>query len=87
MIEIAIPYIFHDDDWQGGRNYFANLIRAVRLVAGDRVNLTLVTGHKTRTRGGRPSLTTGCGSIRRRGRGGGGGHAGRCPRPSRTCAS
>lgn len=49
MIEIAIPYIFHDDDWQGGRNYFANLIRAVRLVAGDRVNLTLVTGQKTRT--------------------------------------
>ncbi len=49
MIEIAIPYIFHDDDWQGGRNYFANLIRAVLLVARDRVNLTLVTGHKTRT--------------------------------------
>ena len=49
MIQVAIPYIFNDDDWQGGRNYFANLIRAIRLVAADRIELTLVTGHSIRT--------------------------------------
>ncbi len=46
MIQVAIPYIFNDDDWLGGRNYFANLIRAIRLVAADRIKVTLVTGRK-----------------------------------------
>lgn len=49
MIQVAIPYIFNDDDWLGGRNYFANLIRAIRLVAADRVELNLVTGRRIRT--------------------------------------
>jgi glycosyltransferase involved in cell wall biosynthesis len=49
MIKIAIPYAFHDEDWLGGRNYFANLIRAIQLVASDRIELTLVTGRDTRT--------------------------------------
>jgi hypothetical protein len=49
MLRVAIPYIFNDEDWLGGRNYFANLIRAIRLVAADRVELTLVTGRRIRT--------------------------------------
>ncbi len=49
MLRVAIPYIFNDEDWLGGRNYFANLIRAIRLVASDRIELTLVTGRRIRT--------------------------------------
>ena len=49
MIQVAIPYIFNDEDWLGGRNYFANLIRAIRLVAADRIELTLVTGRSNHT--------------------------------------
>lgn len=49
MLQVAIPYIFNDEDWLGGRNYFANLIRAIRLVASDQIDLTLVTGRKTQT--------------------------------------
>ena len=49
MIRVAIPYIFNDEDWLGGRNYFANFIRAIRLVASDRIELTLVTGRRIRT--------------------------------------
>lgn len=49
MLRVAIPYIFNDEDWLGGRNYFANIIRAIRLVASDRIELTLVTGRRIRT--------------------------------------
>jgi glycosyltransferase involved in cell wall biosynthesis len=48
-MRVAIAYNFHDRDWLGGKNYFSSLFRAVRAVAGDEIELVLVTGTRTVT--------------------------------------
>lgn len=49
MINLAIAYNFNDQDWHGGRNYFASLFRAIESVADGRIRLHLVIGHNTKT--------------------------------------
>jgi glycosyltransferase involved in cell wall biosynthesis len=48
---LRIGFIYHFDDraWQGGKNYFASLFNAVHAVAGNAVELVLLTGHRTQT--------------------------------------
>ena len=48
-MRIAIAYTFDDSNWLGGRNYFSSLFNAIEAVAGDGVQLVLVTGCKTVT--------------------------------------
>jgi glycosyltransferase involved in cell wall biosynthesis len=49
MIHAGIAYPFHDRDWLGGRNYFASLFQAIEAHAADRIRITLILGHNTRT--------------------------------------
>lgn len=46
---IAISYSFHDEDWLGGKNYFASLFRAIEIVRPADLSFVLVTGRKIRT--------------------------------------
>ena len=46
-MRVAITYPFHDDDWLGGRNYFASLLSAIHEVAPDNFQVILVMGKKT----------------------------------------
>jgi len=46
-MRIAIAYHFNDQDWLGGRNYFASLFSAIREVAPLSWQLVLVLGQKT----------------------------------------
>jgi glycosyltransferase involved in cell wall biosynthesis len=48
---LRIGFVYHFDDraWQGGKNYFASLFSAVRAVAGEAVELVLLTGRRTQT--------------------------------------
>lgn len=48
-IRVAIAYNFHDQDWFGGKNYFASLFGAVAKVSGSNIQFVLVTGKKTVT--------------------------------------
>jgi glycosyltransferase involved in cell wall biosynthesis len=48
-VKIAFAYAFDDDHWIGGRNYYSSLISAIEAVEGHTVQITLVTGTKTRT--------------------------------------
>lgn len=49
MIHVGIAYTFHDNDWLGGRNYFASLFEAIEAHAKPTLTVTLIVGHRTRT--------------------------------------
>jgi glycosyltransferase involved in cell wall biosynthesis len=49
MIHVGIAYTFHDNDWLGGRNYFASLFEAIEIHAKPKLQVTLIVGHRTRT--------------------------------------
>ena len=46
---VAIAQAFHDEDWFGGKNYFASLFHALDLLKPDDFEFVLITGRKTRT--------------------------------------
>jgi glycosyltransferase involved in cell wall biosynthesis len=46
---VAIAYTFHDRDWQGGRNYFASLLHAMRMLRPAEFSFVFVTGRRTQT--------------------------------------
>jgi glycosyltransferase involved in cell wall biosynthesis len=46
---VAIAYSFHDRDWNGGRNYFGSLFRAVAAAGEADIQFVLVTGRHTVT--------------------------------------
>jgi glycosyltransferase involved in cell wall biosynthesis len=48
-VRVAIAYTFDDRNWLGGRNYFSSLFQAIEAVAGDDIQIVLVTGRKTVT--------------------------------------
>lgn len=48
-LRIGFVYHFDDSAWQGGKNYFASLFSAIRAVAGETVELVLITGRRTQT--------------------------------------
>lgn len=48
-MRLGFVYHFNDRDWQGGRNYFSSLFSAVNAVAGDSIELVLLTGTRTET--------------------------------------
>jgi glycosyltransferase involved in cell wall biosynthesis len=49
MIHVGIAYTFHDNDWLGGRNYFASLFEAIEIHAKPKLRVTLIVGHRTQT--------------------------------------
>ncbi|MFZ6693388.1 glycosyltransferase family 4 protein [Undibacterium sp. SXout20W] len=49
MIRVAIAYNFNDQDWLGGKNYFASLFGALRHIEDAGIKLVFVTGKKTVT--------------------------------------
>ena len=49
MIHVGIAYTFHDQDWLGGRNYFASLFEAIEAHASADLRISLFTGRRTRT--------------------------------------
>lgn len=48
-MRVAIAYNFNDEDWIGGRNYFASLFHSLRAIDDGSIQLVFVTGTHTKT--------------------------------------
>jgi glycosyltransferase involved in cell wall biosynthesis len=48
-LRVGFVYNFSDTEWMGGKNYFANLFRAVHDAVGSAIDITIITGCKHRT--------------------------------------